>query len=108
MSVDSVLVERVRDQLADKRIVEKRMFGGWGVMWRGNLLVGVMGEDLIARVGTEAMADALARPGARPFDFTGRPMRGWVFVGADALEDDGDLRAWLERCEAFVATLPEK
>ena len=108
MAVDRILVERVLDQLADKEILEQRMFGGWGAMWRGNLLVGVMGADLIARVGPDAMDDALSSPGARPFDFSGRAMHGWVYVSSEVLEGDADLGHWLDRCEAFVSTLPAK
>ena len=108
MAYDEVLAERVRDQLVEKSITEKRMFGGWAVMWRGNLLAGVIGDDLVARVRPAAMSEALALRGARPFDFAGRPMKGWLYVAQGALEDDSDLCMWIERCLSFVGTLPPK
>ncbi|HEX5878290.1 MAG TPA: TfoX/Sxy family protein [Actinomycetota bacterium] len=73
----------------------------------GNLCVGVMGEELIARVGPDATAAALERPGSRLFDFTGRPMKGWVTVQPGALEDDA-LAGWVELALVYVRTLPPK
>jgi hypothetical protein len=108
MAADRVLVERVLDQFAGKEILEKRMFGGWGAMWRGHLLVGVLASDLVARVGTEATVEVLSAPGVRPFDFSGRPMRGWVYVSGEVLTDDEALARWLGRCEAIVGALPPK
>jgi hypothetical protein len=84
------------------------MFGGVAWMERGNLVVGVLGDDMIARVGPAATQAALQEEGVRPFDFTGRPMNGWVVVAQEALADDEDLAAWVERCRGFVRTLPEK
>jgi hypothetical protein len=72
------------------------------------MMVGVNGDDLIARVGPEATEQALSRPGARFFDLTGRPMRGWIMVEGSVLDDDAALAAWIEEARAFVATLPPK
>ena len=81
MAFDENLADRVRERLAATAgITELKMFGGWGATINGNMAVGVMASDLIVRVGPEGFDDALSRPGARPFDFTGRPMTGWVFV----------------------------
>lgn len=55
-------------------------------MIHGNMAVGVTGDELMVRVGEEAQAEALAHPGARVFDMTGKPMRGWVIVGAEEPE----------------------
>jgi len=84
---DEPLVERVRERLEHvDGVVELKMFGGWGVTVRGNMAVGVMDRDLIVRVGPDSFDEALTRPGARPFDFTGRPMTGWLYVAGSAVQ----------------------
>lgn len=107
MAYDESLAERVRERLHDAVVTEKKMFGGLAFMEHGNMTVGVLGDDLIARVGPEATDAALARPGTRVFDFTGRPMRGWVVVAGDGLEDDA-LAGWVEQARGYAATLPPK
>jgi TfoX/Sxy family transcriptional regulator of competence genes len=109
MAYDEGLAHRLRERLEGAPdITEKRMFGGLAVMWQGNMLVGVIGDDLIARVGPDATEAALARPGARLFDFTGRPMRGWVVVDGSAVTEDAALEEWIGSARQFVATLPAK
>ncbi len=109
MAYDKGLAERLMDLSTGMAgTSEKRMFGGWGLMLHGNLLIGVMGDEICARVGVDAYEDALAQPHARPFDFTKRPMKGWVYVSPDALESDEGLQTWFDRCHAFVSTLPKK
>jgi TfoX/Sxy family transcriptional regulator of competence genes len=89
-------------------VVEIKMFGGWGVTVRGNMAVGVMDGDLIVRVGPEAFNDSLAKPGVRPFDFTGRPMTGWVFVASEAIATARGLNTWVERGLRYAQSLPAK
>jgi TfoX/Sxy family transcriptional regulator of competence genes len=109
MAFDEGLGQRLREQLAGTgEVTERRMFGGLSFLVDGNLCVGVMGERLIARVGLDATAAALERPGSRLFDFTGRPMKGWVTVEPGALEDDDALAGWVELALAYVRTLPPK
>ncbi|MFJ4781559.1 TfoX/Sxy family protein [Streptomyces sp. NPDC088762] len=109
MAYDEGLAGRIREHLAeDRAITEKRMFGCLVFLCNGNMAVGVTGDDLMVRVGPEAAADALARPGARIFDFTGRPMRGWVVVDPSALVDGGSLAEWIDQGRAFAAGLPPK
>jgi TfoX/Sxy family transcriptional regulator of competence genes len=109
MAFDEGLGQRLRERLAGTgEVTERRMFGGLSFLVDGNLCVGVMGERLIARVGPDATAAALERPGSRLFDFTGRPMKGWVTVGPGALEDDDALAGWVELALAYVRTLPPK
>ncbi|GII25809.1 TfoX/Sxy family protein [Planosporangium mesophilum] len=108
MAYDEALAERVRDRVRGTfGVSEKRMFGGLVFLTYGNMTVGVLGDDLMVRVGAEQTDAALARPGARAFDFTGRTMRGWVYVAGDELDDDA-LDYWIDEAMEFVITLPPK
>jgi TfoX/Sxy family transcriptional regulator of competence genes len=108
MAFDEVLADRVREKLhASPGVAEKRMFGGIAFLTRGNMTVGVHGDELIARISPDDTDAALAEPGVRVFDITGRPMRGWILVAGEYLDDD-DLERWLTQAKAFVATLPPK
>jgi TfoX/Sxy family transcriptional regulator of competence genes len=109
MAFDDVLAERVRDHLAGlgAGARDKRMFGGIAFLIDDNVTVGVIGGDLLARVGPDATPAALARWGTRRFDMTGRPLNGWVVVDG-ALLDDDVLADWIAQARAFVATLPPK
>ncbi|GAA4890393.1 TfoX/Sxy family protein [Streptomyces coeruleoprunus] len=109
MAYDEGLAERIRERLGTgPDVSEKHMFGGAAFLCRGNMAVGVVGDDLIVRVGPEATEEALARPGARVFDMTGRPMRGWVVVAGTAVGEDEALADWLDEGWAFAAGLPPK
>jgi TfoX/Sxy family transcriptional regulator of competence genes len=109
MAFDEGLAQRLREQLdGTGRVVERKMFGGLAFLVEGNMCVGVMGDELIARIGPEATEAALGRPGSRLFDFTGRPMKGWVMVEPGALEEDDDLAGWVGEALAYVRTLPPK
>lgn len=81
MSFDESLADRVRRVLGRRRgMAEKKMFGGLAFLLRGNMCCGVLRRDLIVRVAPDDTDDVLAKPHTRAFDFTGRPMRGWVVV----------------------------
>ncbi|GGU42057.1 TfoX/Sxy family protein [Streptomyces coeruleorubidus] len=109
MAYDEGLAERIRQRLgADPVVTEKRMFGGIAFLHRGNMAVGVSGDDLMVRVGPDNTDAALARPGARVFDMTGRPMRGWILVDGAALTGDDVLGEWIEKGRAFAASLTPK
>ncbi|MFG2973889.1 TfoX/Sxy family protein [Streptomyces sp. NPDC048331] len=109
MTYDEGLAQRIREQLGERPdITEKRMFGGLSFLLGGHMSVGVVGDELIARVGPDRAEEALARPEARPMDFTGRPMRGWVTVAGPALAEDSVLRHWVTTAVAFACTLPPK
>jgi TfoX/Sxy family transcriptional regulator of competence genes len=108
MAFDAVLAERVRERLIGATgVSEKKMFGGLAFLTFGNMTVGVHGDDLIARIDPEATHAALTEAGVRPFDITGRPMRGWVMVAGEELDDDA-LERWIERARGYVSTLPAK
>jgi hypothetical protein len=109
MAYSKSLAARIRQQLADRRgIVEKRMFGGVAFLLHGNMLVGVWQDSLIARLGPTAGEQALRQLYVRPFDVTGRPMKGWVMIEPDGMDLDAELYDWLRQALAFVETLPEK
>lgn len=109
MAYDEQLVERIRGVLGDDiGFGEKKMFGGVCFLLHGNMVAGVATDDLMLRVGPDAWADALAQPHAREMDFTGRSMKGYVFVSPDGVAEDADLQAWIDRALAFVGSLPPK
>jgi hypothetical protein len=109
VAYDEGLAQRVREILEElPGYTEKKMFGGIGFMLQGNMACGVNGDDLIVRVGPEQGEEALARPHARVFDFTGRPMRGWVMVAPDGTAPDEDLQRWVQQGMDFALSLPPK
>ncbi len=109
MAYDEGLAERLRDQFVDRPgITEKKMFGGLAFMYRGHMLVGILGDSLMARVGPTEYADALKRPHVREMDFTGKPMKGYVYVDAAGFESDTGLSKWVGHCLRFNESLPPK
>jgi hypothetical protein len=109
MAYDEGLAQRVREEMIElPGFVEKKMFGGIGFMLQGNMACGVNGEDLIVRVGRERYEDALAQPHTKPFDMTGRPMKGWVMVSPEGVEADEDLWDWVQQGVEFASSLPAK
>lgn len=104
------LAARIRAQIGLlPGVTEKKMFGGVAFMLDGNMLVGPLKDgSLLARVGKDAYAEALQRPGASPMEFTGREMPGFVEVRGEGIETEEDLAAWIELARRFVVTLPKK
>lgn len=106
MAYDRDLADRVRRVVGRRsEVTEKAMFGGVAFLLGGKMFVGVTNDDLMVRVGPADHAAALAEPNVRPMDFTGRPMKGYVFVGPDGTETEADVRPWVQRAERFVTTL---
>ena len=103
MPYDELLEQRVRLFRDAKRIRHetKRIMGGLCFMVKGKMCVGVEKNRLMARIGPEAYDDALTRKACCPMDFTGRPMRGFVFVEVEGLKPDKELAFWLELALAF-------
>ncbi len=87
---------------------EKEMFGGIAFLVDGNMAVGVSGDSLMVRVGKDAHDEAVSRPGARIFDMSSRPMRGWVVVSPEGFADDAVLDAWIDQGVAYAESLPPK
>ena len=109
MAYDEGLAERIREQLTDNSTVtEKRMFGGLSFLVQGNMACGVIGTDMVVRVGQEQYTEALLRPHSREMDFTGRSMKGWVYVGESGYESDEDLADWVQMGVDYALSLPAK
>jgi TfoX/Sxy family transcriptional regulator of competence genes len=109
VAYDEGLAQRVREALEDRAdVTEKKMFGGLAFLLGGNMCTGIVGEELMVRVGPDAYAEALERPHAREMDFTGRSMKGFVYVGCEGLESDADLRSWVGRGVVFAGSLPAR
>ncbi len=109
MAYDEGLAERIREVLGNVPAWdEKKMFGGLGFMIAGNMVCGVSGDGLMARVGRDAYEEALAVPNVTIFGSPERPMRGWVLVKPAGIESDEDLAAWVERGVTVAASLPPK
>jgi TfoX/Sxy family transcriptional regulator of competence genes len=108
MAFDEQLADRVRTCLQRiGGVSERKMFGGLAFMTSGHLTVGVYGDGLIARIGAQDMDAATAQPGVRPFDMTGRPMRGIVVIDSTVL-DDKALNRWIGQARSYVAGLPPR
>jgi TfoX/Sxy family transcriptional regulator of competence genes len=109
MAFDESLAGRIRNVLARKKnIEEKKMFGGICFLLNGNMLVGIWKDSLIARLGPDQGEEALREPHVKVFDITGKPMRNWVLVEPEGVEDDDQLAGWIERAKKFVGKLPKK
>ena len=108
MAYDIELSFRLEDALKNQPVVQKKMFGGVAFLLNGNMLVGVHGDNLIARVGPGNYEACLLRPHAKPFDMTGRPMTGWVEVLPMGCARGSDLTEWVQMAVDFVTTLPSK
>lgn len=108
MPHDPHLADLMRAAFAGRPgVSERKMFGGYCWMLNGNMLCGVEVGRYMFRVGPELHAEALARPGGGPMDITGKPMKGFVWVDADAALDAG-LENWIYFASRFVGSLPPK
>ncbi len=106
MPYDEKLAKRVRTTFAGaKGILEKKMFGGLCFMENGAMCCGLVGDELMVRVGPDAYEAVLTMPHARPMDFTGKPMRGYVYVSALGCSTQARVNTWVARGRGFVASL---
>ena len=109
MAYDEGLAQRIRENLIGQSdLVEKQMFGGIGFMAQGNMVCGVLHDSLIVRVGPDRYSEALAQPHTKEFDFTGRPMAGWVMVSLEGYEADDNLEEWVNLGISYALSLPPK
>jgi hypothetical protein len=109
MAYDEVLAARVRELLeGNPDISERKMFGGIAFLLAGNMSVGVSKDELMVRIDPEDQEAALDSPGVRPFDMSGRQMKGWILVGSNGITEDADLETWVSVGLDFAGTLPPK
>jgi TfoX/Sxy family transcriptional regulator of competence genes len=102
------LTSKIRTLTKRRKLSEKKMFGGIAFMLNGNMCFGTLKDDLIVRVGPERYKDALALPHARPMDFTGRPIKGFVYVDSKGWSNDATLKKWLDMGIDYASSLPKK
>ena len=106
---DEDLADRVRAALGPVTGgTEIKMFGGLCFTVGGNMAIGVTGDDLMVRLPADETEAALSAPGARPMDFSGKPMRGFLFVGPAGHASDDSLRGWVDRGVTYASSLPPK
>jgi TfoX/Sxy family transcriptional regulator of competence genes len=109
MAFSEALADRVRDALGKRKgITERKMFGGLAFLLNGNMCCGVMGDQLMLRLGESGAVEALAEPHTLPMDFTGRPMKNMVYVEPAGLASEEALRRWVGQAVAFASSLPAK
>jgi len=109
MAYDEGLAERIRGVLDERPgVSEKRMFGGVAFLVKGHMSVGIVQDKLMVRVGPESYDRVLRERHARRMDFTGRPMKGFVYVVPEGYESDADLERWVSLGASYVTSLPAK
>ncbi|MBX7198756.1 MAG: TfoX/Sxy family protein [Rhodospirillaceae bacterium] len=109
MAFDVELASRMREVLAVRNdVTEKKMFGGLCFMVRGHMCCGIARENFMLRVGPDRYEEVLSRRHARPMDFTGRPLKGFVYVAPAGLKAKRDLVRWIGLGLDFVESLPAK
>ena len=109
MAFDEGLAERLQEYFQDRSDVEaKKMFGGLCFMVSEHMCCGIVGDMLMCRVGPDHYDDCLTKQHAAEMDFTGKAMKGMIYVSPKGFENDIDLHSWLKICESFVKSLPAK
>jgi len=109
MAYDMELVKRIRARMEGlPTLEEKKMFGGVGFLLHGNMACGVHKNSMIVRVAPEKHTELMARPHTRPFDMTGRPMKGWLVVDPEGCRSEEQLDAWVKEGVDFALSLPPK
>jgi TfoX/Sxy family transcriptional regulator of competence genes len=109
MPYDEELDRRIKKIVSRwKGTAHKKMFGGVCHLLDGNMFCGVHKDALILRLGEEQAKEALNQTHTRPFDITGKPMKGWVMVARDGCKSEDELKFWLLAAKKFCQTLPKK
>jgi len=109
MAYDEGLAHRLREHFEEAPdFTEKKMFGGLCFLDRGNMVCGIVGDELMLRVGADAYPDCLTRPHAREMDFTGRALKGMIYIAPEGFAEDEDLAAWANQALSFTRSLPAK
>jgi hypothetical protein len=109
MAYDLKLAQRVRTTIGSASgLSEREQFGGIAFLVRGNVACGIIGEDLLVRVGPDMHEAAMKMKGAKPFSLTGRPSKGWVLASRSGLKGPATLKQWVDMGLEFARSLPPK
>jgi len=109
MAYNEALADRIRDEFLGRTDVrEKKMFGGLCFMIAGNMCCGIVGDKLMARVGPDQYESCLKKQHVTVMDFTGKPMKGMIYIESAGIKTQKQLSNWLDICLRFIATLPAK
>lgn len=109
MAYDEQLAKRLSKLIAKRNdFHEQKMFGGMGYLLRGNMCFGIWKDNLILRLGESQAQNALKKKNVKPFDITGRAMKGWVMVAPGGMKTETTLRQWVTQAIDFVIQLPRK
>jgi hypothetical protein len=109
MAYDGQLEKRLNQWTAQHDgFYQQKMFGGVGYLLRGNMCFGIWKDHLILRLGEAPARDALKKKDVKPFDITGRAMKGWVMVAPEGMKSEIALRRWITQAVDFVSQLPRK
>jgi TfoX/Sxy family transcriptional regulator of competence genes len=107
MPYNEVMDKRIRKVVSRwKNSEAKKMFGGVCYLLNGKMVCGVYKDYLIVRLGEKGSAEALKQSFTKPFDITGKPMKGWVMVAGGGFKTDAELQSWLNKARDFLKTLP--
>ena len=102
MAYNEKLANRIREKMQHlKKVQEKEMMGGLAFLYNGKMCVGIVKDELMCRIGPDAYEEALEQKGCRPMDFTGKPMKGWVFVAEDGFRSKENFDYWIDLAVAF-------
>ena len=103
MAYNEYLADLLRSELKEQKVVfeEKKMMGGLCIMVDDKMCVGIIKDDLMARVGPHQYEYFLKKPGARIMDFTKRPMKGYLYASAEAWDNQSSLSEWVDQCLLF-------
>jgi TfoX/Sxy family transcriptional regulator of competence genes len=106
MAYDTALADRIRRAIGRRDdVTEKKMFGGLAFLLDGKMFCGIVKDDFMVRVGPERFGAALAEAHVRPMDFTGRPMKGYVYVGPGGSKSERTIKKWVDLAAGFVASI---
>lgn len=109
MAYDEKLAERIRKTIGkNKHVAEKNMFGGLSFLYKKKMFCGVLKNDLVIKMSHEQWEDALKKPNVRPMDFTGKPMKGFVYVNPKGCKSDKYLKKWIELSYKYAESVNKK
>jgi len=103
MAYDEYLADRIKSVLTEKKVnfEEKKMMGGLTFMVNDKMCVGIVKDDLMARIDPELYQEVLKKKGCKEMNFTGRPMKGYVFIEPEGIDSEEELEYWVQLCLDF-------